>query len=105
MSMADGPQPKPRTPGMREALAALDAELRRPTPADAPPPSTFPMTRAAKAALGLAGGLRHGRRLAPWRKPDSTRTEPGQDERPAADTGAANPHGSSDPTGNERGTT
>jgi hypothetical protein len=36
---------------MRQALAAVNAEQRKPTEADAPPLSTFPKTRAARAAL------------------------------------------------------
>lgn len=41
-------------PGMTDALRRLHSgESRPPTPADAPPPSVFPMTPAAREALRL----------------------------------------------------
>jgi len=42
-------------PGMTAALKALHHARRgKPSPADAPPPSTFPMTPAAREAKRLA---------------------------------------------------
>ena len=90
---------------MAEALRALELELKTPPPDYRPPVSTFPLTKAAKAALGTSGGLRLGRRLAPWRKPATRRTPAGHDERPSSDTEPANPHGSDNRAGNERGLT
>jgi hypothetical protein len=53
VSMADPPKQAPRTPGMAEALRALELELGAPPPEYRPPVSTFPRTRAALAALRL----------------------------------------------------
>jgi len=47
------PLSKPERPAMRQALAAVNAERRKPTEADAPPVSTFPMTPAAREALRM----------------------------------------------------
>jgi hypothetical protein len=43
----------PERPGMREALRALTLRKGPPTEADRPPPSTLPLTPAAKEALRL----------------------------------------------------
>ncbi len=51
----DGPVSGPEHPDLESALRALHtAERRRPTESDAPPPSTFPMTPAARAALNYS---------------------------------------------------
>jgi hypothetical protein len=49
------PDPRPERMGMAQALRmARDLVARRPTEADAPPVSTFPLTKAAREALRLA---------------------------------------------------
>lgn len=47
------PDPRREKPWLAEALRALTLEARPPTPSDAPATSSFPMTRAARAALNL----------------------------------------------------
>lgn len=47
-----GPIDGPSSAGLEDALRRLHlAEDRAPTDQDTPPPSTFPMTKAARAAL------------------------------------------------------
>lgn len=46
----------PERPGMKQALMALKAQRRKPTEADRPPPSLFPMTPAAREARRLSRG-------------------------------------------------
>ena len=48
-----GSDTRPEARGMAEALRALDLPERSPTELDAPPPSTFPRTPAAREALRL----------------------------------------------------
>jgi hypothetical protein len=48
--MTGDPLSKPERPAIREALRLAYAEPRKPTEADAPPPSTFPMTPGAREA-------------------------------------------------------
>ena len=42
------------SPGLRAARAAAAAAKRKPTPEDAPPPSTFASTPASREALRLS---------------------------------------------------
>jgi hypothetical protein len=47
-----GPETRRTAPGLEHALALHHrAERRKPNERDRPPPSTFPMTAAARAAL------------------------------------------------------
>lgn len=51
----DGPDTKPERPALADALRRLyEGRPGPPTEADVPPPSTFPMTPAARAALRLS---------------------------------------------------
>lgn len=55
--MSDGEykqDPRAERPGMAAALAALKKPVGKPTEGDRPPPSTFPMTPAARAALRMS---------------------------------------------------
>ena len=54
----DGPDKRPETLAIAAALKMAHAPARKPTEADAPPLSTLPMTRAARAALELSRGKR-----------------------------------------------
>jgi hypothetical protein len=48
----DGPSRGPDPPGVADALRRLsEGQSRTPTEADRPPPSLFPMTPAARAAI------------------------------------------------------
>jgi len=47
---------------MRQALAAARLEPRKPTEEDAPKPSTFPLTKAAKEAVRLERAERKRKR-------------------------------------------
>lgn len=53
------PDPRAETPALREALKMTTLRPGKPTEADRPKPSVFPMTPAARAALELkrAGNL------------------------------------------------
>lgn len=49
------PEPEPRgawSSGLTDAIRSLGLPSRTPDDRDVPPPSTFPMTAAARAALG-----------------------------------------------------
>lgn len=55
----EGPDRRPESSGLEQALRmahADESKQRPPTEADAPPLSTFPVTRAARAALRYARG-------------------------------------------------
>lgn len=95
VSFAGDGKERPRTLGMAEALRALELELRKPGPEDVPPPSTFPLTRAAKAALELT---RRKRRTPDKRRPQ-TPAELGHEVTPWP----ANPHGSEEVSENGGG--
>jgi len=58
----NGPDETPRSAGMRQALAAARLEPRKPTEEDAPKPSTFPLTKAAKEAVRLERAERKRKR-------------------------------------------
>ena len=53
-----GPDDRPERASMADALKRLHyGRLGAPTDADRPPPSTLPVTRAAREALRLSRGL------------------------------------------------
>jgi hypothetical protein len=53
----DGPQRGPNPPGLEDALRRLhEGRHGAPTETDRPPPSTFPMTKAARVALQMYRG-------------------------------------------------
>jgi hypothetical protein len=51
-----GPDPRPDSPALAEALRALSLPKRPPTEADARPASRLPMTKAQREALRLSKG-------------------------------------------------
>jgi hypothetical protein len=53
-----GPDHRPEKRALAEARRMAALPSRKPTDADRPPPSTFPMTPAAKVALELGRGER-----------------------------------------------
>jgi hypothetical protein len=52
------PDPRPQKRALADAQRMAGLPSRKPTEEDAPPPSTFPMTPAAKVALELSRGER-----------------------------------------------
>jgi hypothetical protein len=51
----NGPSRGPDPPGLEDALRRLhEGRIGAPTETDRPPPSTFPMTKAARVALQLS---------------------------------------------------
>lgn len=56
------PDPRPEKPALADAIRASKLPKRKPTEADAPPLSLFPMTPAAKAALELSGARKKRKR-------------------------------------------
>jgi hypothetical protein len=54
----EGPDHRPERPALADARRMAILPRRKPTDADRPPPSTFPMTPAAKVALELSRGKR-----------------------------------------------
>jgi hypothetical protein len=57
-----GPDHRPEKPHLAHARQMAMLPARKPTEADRPPPSTLPMTPAAKVALEMSGAKRRRKR-------------------------------------------